>query len=671
MQRALLDQWKLVVTFVTVGVGVVALGTLLARPWYTAVTVLQIMPTVNASVNPAEAKSSSASEVIQTEIRILQSEDVQEAVADRYRSLGYTDLPAGSEGIAHLNTLVSVAAQPQTQLVEVRVKHTEANAAATLANLMAEVYREKHLAFRLESAQEAQGWLDKQIEEAQRRLVATTDALNRIQEQSGSLPTEGAQEEAAVRLNTLQTALATATTTRLTASIRLEEHEKLFEEGRTTVLAGMYEDPTLRAVLDKQALAHANVAQRKARYGSAHRDTQRAETELREINVLVAIEVERLLQAEQAQYEELERLEVELGAEVDYEKEQLQEREQLRRQSTVLMAEESQAREQLAALQRRRSEVDLATRTQASDVRIVDPAHVPTKPSRPNAGWTILLALCVSALGGMAVALVRYQHKDKVLGIRDVERITGLPVIGTIPSLPPNTEESARRLYPVSHPDTLSAEAYRSLRTMLHVRAFHNGSLVLMVTSGAAGEGKTSVAVGLGASFARMGLQTLIIDADTRQPRLHQVFGGEQDQGLCDTLRDQKDPVFLARPTPVPLLSYMAAGNTADGAAELLHSPLFREMIVRLEQLFPVIIIDTAPVGLVADPLSFLSMVDAVLLVVRRNHAPSRLALDALGQLSGARARVVGAVLNDVPTHADPPSFYGGYVNTSAPRQTG
>ena len=136
--------------------------------------------------------------------------------------------------------------------------------------------------------------------------------------------------------------------------------------------------------------------------------------------------------------------------------------------------------------------------------------------------------------------------------------------------------------------------------------------------------------------------------APGRRPRVHEVFGGKVEQGLCDVLDQRVDPLHLVRKTPQKNLFYLSAGSTTDDGAELLYSPMFKQMLARVHEAFPYVILDTSPVGLIGDALALSSHVDGAVVVVRRDLAPARMAQDALAQLEGAGTRVFGAVFNGV-----------------------
>ena len=667
IRRILFDQWFAIATFVVIGVGVVGLSTAFSTKWYTAVAVIQLLPQAGKEVEVSEVRKLDEGGYMEgrdrarTQLQIIQSRGVRTEVIRRYRNEGFRDLTANAEGAGQFKEWLSATPREDTQLVEIRVEHTSPRAAAVLANLTAQVYYETNLDFRRNAARDTQKWIKGQEGQYEAQLNEATAELLAFNEEHALVDIQGSLDETSARLLALQSALADANTRRVMMGGSLSEHDRLLSQGRTDVLAGMFDDVALRAISQKYAELQAEAAEVRGRYGDKHPEVRQATANLEEIKQLLGVEVLRLIKAERTDYQALRRQEQRLTDEVAEVKLLLLERQKLVKQYERLARAEDDARSLVTSLETRGAEVDLQAQTQLSDVRIVDEATPPTRPSRPNLPLNLAMAFIVSLCGGLALAVTRYQGKDSLLTVADVERRTGLAVIGSIPTIPDDVPEAVRPLYPMDHPHSLPAESYRSLRTMLQVRAGTSHRVTLLVTSGVPGEGKTTVATGLASSFARLGQRTLLIDADVRRPRVHEVFGGKVEQGLCDVLDQRVDPLHLVRKTPQKNLFYLSAGSTTEDGAELLYSPVFQQMLARIHEAFPYVILDTSPVGLIGDALALSSHVDGAVVVIRRDLAPARMAQDAVTQLEGGGTKVLGAVFNGVPPSRDARVYGKGY----------
>src|SRR5262249_49755581 len=146
-------------------------------------------------------------------------------------------------------------------------------------------------------------------------------------------------------------------------------------------------------------------------------------------------------------------------------------------------------------------------------------------------------------------------------------------------------------------------EAVDATRTLLLHQATGHGIKALMVTSAAAGEGKTSLACHLAASFARAGRRTLLIDADLRKPHPYPVFGRPNTPGLCEVFRGESQLAEAVQDMGIPNLRLLPAGRCDDRALSALAQSSFAGVLAELRQDYDFIVIDSSPVLDVPDAL--------------------------------------------------------------------
>ena len=669
------EQRRSVLAFLGAVMLAAIIGSALATRWYEAVAVLQLLPRAGREVNVTEVVKLDEGGYMEgrdrarTQIQIIQSRAVREEALRRYRATGATDIGPDAEGIGWLGRHLSAGPREDTQLVEIRVKHKDPEAAAVLANLVADVYVESNLSFRREAARETRVWLESQSAAHQVRLEAASAALLAFKQANDLLGEMGDSADINSRITALHKAIGEVTTERVRLGSVLAEHESMRRAGRSEVLLGAFDDRSLSAIAQQLAELRTQAAEVHGRYGKKHPEYQRVAAHLRSVERLVDSEVTRLVRAERSRFQSLQRQEDELRAELVRVKEELLRREQLGEQYDRLVREEETARRLVASLGERGAEVDLQAQTQLSDVRLVDRAIAPAAPVLPNTSLNLVMAMIVGLAGGVALALVRHQFRDAMLTPRDVERRTELTVLGNIPTLAASVPEAERALFPIHHPHSLQTEAFRALRAMVVHQTGSASGQVILVTSAVAGEGKTTTSIGLAVAFARLGRRTLLVDADLRRPKLGTVFGHKNTQGMSDTLVGRVDPLLLRRATDVKGLFVLPAGRPTENVGELLASPVARRMVEHLRSAFEVIIIDSSPVGVVADAMALSSMVDGVLMVVRRGHAPGRLTVEAAQRLQRSDAHIIGTVLNDTPPDRDTRRFAGSYYQESPTEQ--
>ncbi len=291
-------------------------------------------------------------------------------------------------------------------------------------------------------------------------------------------------------------------------------------------------------------------------------------------------------------------------------------------------------------LQQRFSEAQLAERSSIPDVRVLDPAVVPDRPTRNLAPLAILAGL-LGGLGLAVAAALLLDRTDRRLRYPDqVTRDLGLEIIGAIPRVrsgAPGDDGSAQVV-----------EALRSIRLNL-VNAYGSaGPLITAITSPGSGDGKSFLASNLALSFADAGHRTLLIDGDIRRGTLHRVLNVQRKPGLIDYLSGHADRERVIQHTGIASVDFIGCGTRRTGGPELLASPAMSQLLIGLRSQYSVIIIDSAPLGAGVDPLVLGSLTGNLLLVLRTGLTDRELAEAKLTDLNRLPIRVLGAVLNDV-----------------------
>ena len=168
---------------------------------------------------------------------------------------------------------------------------------------------------------------------------------------------------------------------------------------------------------------------------------------------------------------------------------------------------------------------------------------------------------------------------------------------------------------------------------------------MLLVTSVLPLEGKTVLASNLAITFAKMGKNVLLIDADMRRPRIHTVFDLERDKGLSALLTGGESAI---KNTDIPGLKVITSGALPPNPAELLNSKKMQELIERAREQYDLIIIDSPPILSVTDPAILATFADGVVVTIRASSTPRPAIKKGIQQLSEVGGKVLGCVLNDV-----------------------
>ena len=331
-------------------------------------------------------------------------------------------------------------------------------------------------------------------------------------------------------------------------------------------------------------------------------------------------------------------------------------------------------------LQARLKEAEVAEAVQDPTVQLVDPAVLPRKRSSPRPLLSIVIALLAGGILGLGASLTRDYMDRSIHTRRDVLAATGLPVLGVIPhgNNPWRLGKSRKRLALTGAgvPDRKGenqhelAEAFVRLAVAVRFADSDSPLQVIAVTSALPEEGKTTAAVNLALTIARGGRKTLLIDADVRRGTVHRLFGLPRGPGLTEVLSGTHPSDVAVSRMPVPggtELHIISCGAAVRSPAQLLGTAALGGLLAELRKFYEFIVIDSAPINVVADATLIADHADGVLVVARAGVTRPEALNFSLEQLRHVHAPVVGTILNDIDyrrdgVYADAYQYYSDYL---------
>jgi capsular exopolysaccharide synthesis family protein len=298
--------------------------------------------------------------------------------------------------------------------------------------------------------------------------------------------------------------------------------------------------------------------------------------------------------------------------------------------------------------------------TQANRITVVQPAIAPVTPASPRPLFNVVIAGSLAFLLSLGAAFLWERLDDRIKTPEELESATGLAMIGLVGSMPGDRSRKAfYRLASLLYPRSPAAEAFRTIRTNIEFAGLDRGLRTIVVTSSLPSEGKTVVASNLAVAFAQAGRRTILVDADLRRPGVHTIFGLPNELGLTDLVRTDEIKIDdVAQETEAPNLTVITAGTIPANPAELLGSKRMEAIIERLKGSADIVVFDTPPVTAVTDAALSAAKADATIMVIQSHRASRRIVAQGLEALTKVNARIVGAVLNNVPGHVATP-YYG------------
>lgn len=274
-----------------------------------------------------------------------------------------------------------------------------------------------------------------------------------------------------------------------------------------------------------------------------------------------------------------------------------------------------------------------------TSVRIFSDPLVPSKPVSPKKKLVVAIAGIFGSMFGMAL-VVGLGLLDRTLNSRkQVESTLGLAVLAEIPKAFQTDCDLGDALFATGSPGSIVGEGFRSLRTSLSA---HTPRSVL-VTSASPGEGKSFCAANLALLQANMGYRTLLVDADFCKPRLAQIFVDPTKGKAGDAALAAQN---LCQETTHKNLFLLSCGRFTANTGEPMNGEIFAQMLHESYASFDCVIIDTSPLNVVSDGLTYSRHADAVVLVVRAGKTEATAARHAIRELQRMRASIAGCVLN-------------------------
>ncbi|MCC7538091.1 MAG: polysaccharide biosynthesis tyrosine autokinase [Deltaproteobacteria bacterium] len=621
-------------------------------------------------------------EYYETQLRILTSHRVAEGVVRTlalHRDAEFFSVPESERrtwrppsvesAAATLRGRVKVDQVRDTRLASIVVDDTDPRRAARIANAYADVYARQNLEQRLGSTVSALEWLTEQLDTLKGQLERSELALHDFKRENDilSVSLEDQRNLTANSLQQLNQQLTALSGRRVEASARATELSRIAATDPDSLPGRAFlESPTLVSLREQYRAAVVERDVLRTKLGGNFPSVAQAERRVETTRNAVVREAQNIIGAARADLREIERAESGIRGMLERTKQQALELN-LREIEYNRLAREKVNNEKLyGLLLERTSETDLARMLKVNNVRVVDRALVPTIPIRPRVSaylaigglLGIALGLCAALLLSLADRTIKLQQDIESLGmvfLGILPRVTAASLERGVyaskgkkkkPEPAPTGPRSDLIVH--THPASAAAECIRAVRTNLLFMAADRPLRTVLVASANPREGKTTVAISIAIALGQTGNRVLLVDTDMRRPRVHRAFGMSNSRGLSNALIGDLELDELIQQSDVPGLDVLPCGPTPPNPAELLHAGRFAEVVRELTSRYDRVVFDSPPLAAVTDGAVLSSLLDTVVLVVRAGSTTHDVAAQAIRQLRDVRARVAGAVLNDV-----------------------
>jgi capsular exopolysaccharide synthesis family protein len=570
---------------------------------------------------------------------------------------------------------LSVRATPRTRVIETTVESTDPQLAAEFANTLVQEYIQQNLEARFAATHRTSDWLSREIDDARTALKRSEADLQTYARQSGLIFTQDDNNVATEKLQQLQQQLSLATAERISKQARFE----LARNSPPDTVADVLNDPALKDTSAKLNDLKRQLADLSAVYNPEFAKVKRTQAEIAVLESAFQRTRADILQRIENDYREATNREGLLASAYDQQTREVTGQDEKAIQYNILKREAASNRQLYDTMLQQTKQSSIASALRASNVRVVDPAEVPDRPFSPNFKINSALGFCSGLFLSVVIVTVRERADRTLQQPGDIKLWTDLTELGAIPNgstgkkayvrgssqpVPHGSAvQQAVELITAQQKSTFTAEGFRStLTSILFASESACPSRVLVFTSSNASEGKTTVVSNLAIATAEIRRKVLVIDADLRRPRIHQVFDVPNDRGLSDLLREElssANAAGLVHETSIPNLHVLPAGPSTFAAAHLLYSRNLAPLLEKFRGEYDMILIDTPPMLQMTDARVAGRLADAVILVARSGQTTRDALLAAKERLNDDSIRILGTILNDWNPSKTPGGYYG------------
>jgi polysaccharide biosynthesis transport protein len=568
------------------------------------------------------------------------------AMRDNQETALLLDAAGERQAVALLNEFLKrleVGSDDKSRLISIAFTSVEPNKAALIANRIVQEYMQSQLEAKSEGARRAAEWLEVRLAELGETVKSLEQSVQRQRAESGS----DAVNIVSQRLAELTTQLVHAQAAAAAAGARYQQVQAVLDgRGNLDALPAVIESTVIQELRVRHSDLTARLSELQTIYGEKHPQIVSTRAEIAGTERRLQGEISNVLAGLRNELQSAEMNEAALRQELAAVRQEMFELDQA---ETAIgqVAQRLQANQDLYQnLLKRYTEAVALRENQQPDARVISPAQTPLRPSHPDFPRVLALSFVGSTGLAIFVLVVAQRLRQKLNTVEDVERQVGLQVIGVIPDLPRLRRlASSPRDYIQREPLSEFGGAFQRLRALLTLSNNRVMPRTVLVTSCAAGEGKTTIAVCLSIASISSGQRVLLVDCDFARPQVHRMLDVQNNKGLTDIL---KGSATLREAITQPAgtgLSILTVGRSPDGAIDLLNSTRMEALLTELQEIFDIIILDSAPVQ-VSNALILGGLADKTIFVTRRDWTTHSQASYAVKQLQLYGADIAGVVFN-------------------------
>jgi polysaccharide biosynthesis transport protein len=528
--------------------------------------------------------------------------------------------------------------------------------AAHIANAMADEYLVSQVEAKYAAADRAIEWLKERINELRGQVLEAEAKVVEYRTQNQLVNTED-ENPLTLQFFQLNTQLALAQAQRAEAEARLSRARGMLESSGFQTAALVLTSPLMDSLRAQETELIRRLADMGSVYGENHPLMVNTRAEIGSVRDKMLDEVRRIVEELENQVSVANAREQELQNHMNRLQGEAARVDLAGVELSALQGEVETNRQLFETFLARFREIVEQQGLQAADAKILSQAEPPNSPSHPQIVLLTLIAFGASIVIGILLVFI-IERWDAEYGFRSADEIQaalGVRALALVPDLSRReTQGTAAEDYILQKPNSAYAEALQRIRTGLFLIDGEQPPKTILVTSSVPLEGKSSIAASLARQSARSGLKVILIDADLRRPRLHEVIGLPNQNGLSEVLTGRANPESAIKRDEKSGLDFLPAGLGVVSPPDLFRSSTMKILLEETAAYYDLVIIDSPPIAAVSDSFTLSGMVDKTIYVIRWEQTPRNVALAGIRQMVDAGADIAGIVVSrvDVKKHA-------------------
>ena len=556
-----------------------------------------------------------------------------------------------------------------SRLVKINIDSSNAELASKMANTWADSYIKSNLERRLDASSYAKTFLEQQLALIKEKLETSERQLNEYTRQKQIVNIDEKTNLNGQNLSEFTNALAKAEQERIRAEATYDEIKRNLGNSKEIL-----DSKSLSLFRENKAKLEAEYQDQLKIYKPGFPKMQQIQAQIDEIERRIKSETEVIKSSidgtARAAFLSAKAQEGQLRARVDAAKRNVLDIQDQGIRYNILKREVDTNRELYAGLLQRFKEVGIAGGVGTNNISVADKADVPLFPFKPDLFRNAMIGLILGLMAGLALAFVVEYMDDSIKFPDEVERFTGMALLGAIPKVA--AKQGAAYVQATSDPRSAVAEAYRSVRTALQFSTSSGAPRTLAITSCTKNEGKSTTAFCVAVALSQLGKRVLLVDGDMRNPSLHKMLGVDHAVGLSNLLSSNVEPISVTHTTEFENLYFISAGPLPPNPAELLMGPNMSKLLSPASSVFDHIVIDAPPILGIADSIVMCNRADASLFVIESSSTSKTSVRNALRRLRQAGVQPLGAILTKMSGGAggygyDAEYYYYGAADAALP----